>query len=106
MDTIPLEVWLPREIRLFGYGHIFASGHRHGARYQSRDARDQDIVPRRGRRSNADNQACGRNYPIVGSEHRCSQPPNAVHEVVLWMPAKTTTRMIPDQNWPVSSVCV
>ena len=73
----------PPEIRLFGVGlradgHILASGHRHGASHKSRDTRDQDIVLRRSRRGNADDQACGRDDTIGGPEHRGSQPPDAV----------------------------
>ena len=84
-----------REIRLFGVGlradgHILAGGHRHGASHQCRDTRDQDIVMRRGRRGNADDQACGRDDAIVGPEHRGPQPPDAVDEVVLRVQAKTT----------------
>jgi hypothetical protein len=42
-----------REVRLLGVGlrpdgHILAGGHRHGASHQSCDARDQDVVLRRG----------------------------------------------------------
>jgi hypothetical protein len=70
-------------LRLFGVGlradgHVLASGHRHGASHKSRDTRDQDIVLRRSRRGNADDQACGRDDAIGGPEHRGSQPPDAV----------------------------
>jgi hypothetical protein len=83
------------EIRMFGVGlradgHILASGLRHGASHQSRDTRDQDFMLRRGRCGNANDQACCRDNPIVGAEHRCSQPPNAVDAVVLRVQAKTT----------------
>ena len=83
-----------REISLFGIGlrtdgHILAGGHRHGASHQSRDPRDQDIVPCRSRRGNADDQASGRDDTIVGPKHRGSQPPNAADEVALRMQAKT-----------------
>jgi hypothetical protein len=83
------------QIRLFGVGlradgHILASGHRHGASHQSRDTRDQDFMLRRGRCGNTNDQACCRDNPIVGAEHRCSQPPNAVDKVVLRVQAKTT----------------
>ena len=88
LDILTQLLAFVHEIRLFcvglrANGHILASGHRHGARYQSRDTRDQDIVLRRGRCGNADDQACRRDNPIVGAEDRCSQPPNAVDKVVL-----------------------
>ena len=61
-----------REIGLFSVGlradgHIFSGGHRHGASHQSRDARDQNVVLRRSRGGNADDQACGRDDAIVGT---------------------------------------
>jgi hypothetical protein len=77
-----------REVRLFAVGlrtdgDIFAGGHRHGAGHQSRDTRDQDIVPRRGCCGNADDQACSREDAVVGPEHCCSKPSDAVDEVPL-----------------------
>ena len=48
------------------------------------------LVLRRGRRGNANDQACGRDDAIVGPEHRCSQPPDATDEVFLRVQAKTT----------------
>jgi hypothetical protein len=45
---------------------------------------------RRGRRGNTDDQACGRDDAIIGPEHRCPQPPDAVDKVVLRVQAKTT----------------
>jgi hypothetical protein len=82
------------QIRLFGVelladGHIFTSGHRHGASHQSCDAGDQDSVLRRGRNGNPNDQARGRNNSIIGPEHGGSQPPDAVDEVVLGERAKT-----------------
>jgi hypothetical protein len=94
LSILTLLLAFAHEIGLFGvglraYGHILAGGHRHGASHQSRDTRDQDIVLRRGRCGNADDQACRRDNPIVGAEDRCSQPPNAVDEVILRVQAKT-----------------
>ena len=54
------------------------------------DTRNHDIVRRRRRRGNANDQACGRDDAIVGPEHRCSQPPDATDEVVLRVQAQTT----------------
>ena len=50
---------------------------------------DQDIVPCRSRRGDADDQARGRDDAIVGPEHCGSQPPNAADEVAFRMQAKT-----------------
>ena len=83
------------EIRLFRVGlradgHILAGGHRHGARNQTRDTRDQDSALRRRRRGDADDQAGGRNDAIVGPKHCGPQPPNAVDKVVFRVQAKPT----------------
>ena len=99
---------LSREIRLFGIGlrtdrHILAGGHRHGASHQSCDTRDQDGVWRRSRRGNADDQARGRENAVIGPENRCSQPADAVDEVVLRGRTKTADRYPAfDQSRPSS----
>src|SRR6202011_3846153 len=49
----------------------------------------QDVVLRRGRRGNANDQARGRNNSIIGAEHRRSHSPDAVDEVALGERAKT-----------------
>jgi len=57
--------------------------------HQPRDARDQDIALRRSCRSNADDQARGRDNAIIGAKDRSPQPADAGDEVVLRMCAKT-----------------
>jgi hypothetical protein len=94
---------LAREVRPFCIGlradrHIFAGGHRHGAGHQAGDTGDQDGVLRRGRRGDADDQACGRDNAVVGSEHRGSQPTDAVDEVILPMQAKAPVRSEPTKQ--------
>lgn len=89
-----------RETRLFGVRlrddrHIFAGRHRHGAGDQPSDACNQHIVLGRSRRGNTDNQACGRNDAVVGSEHRGPKPPNTRDEVTLRVRVKTAYLEIP-----------
>jgi len=79
-QLIELKFWIilqflafARKIRLFGIrlrtdGHILASGHRHGASHQPCDAHNQDIVLRRRRGGDANDQARGRNNAVVGPE--------------------------------------
>ena len=40
---------------------------------------------------NADDQARSRENTVIGPENDCSQPTNAINEVVLRMPAKCPT---------------
>jgi hypothetical protein len=49
-----------------------------------------DIVLRHGRRATPMIKLAVRDDAIVGTEHRCSQPPDATDEVVLQVQAKTT----------------
>ena len=100
LDIFAQLLAFAREVRPFGVGlradrHILAGGHRHGAGHQSRDTRDQDVVLRRGRRGNADDQACRRDNAIVRPENRCSQPPDAADEMALRVQSKTTHPDIP-----------
>ena len=83
-----------REIGLFSIGlrtdrHILAGCHRHGACGQSRNARDQDIVLFCGCCGYANDQACGRDDAIVGTQHGSSQPADAANKVTLRVQTKT-----------------
>ena len=69
-------------------GDILAGGHRHGAGHQPGDARDQHRVLGRGRRGHADDQARGRDDPVVGPEHGSTQPPDTADQMVLGLLAK------------------
>jgi len=70
-------------------GDMLAGCHGHGASYQARNTRGQNIVLCRGRRGNAHDQVGGRDYAVIGTKHRSSQPSNAVNEVMFRVKAKT-----------------
>ena len=47
-------------------------------RHPSREACDEDCRSAAVRRSDSDDQARRRNYPVVRAEHRCSQPTDSI----------------------------
>ncbi len=94
-EFFPLEhgvvgklTFFTREVGMLGIGlrtdrDILASRHRHGAGNKPGHAGQQNIVAgcRRGR--HAQYQAGGRYDPVVGAEHGCSQPADALNKVIL-----------------------
>jgi len=68
---------------------MLAGCHRHGASYQARNTRDQNIVLCRRSHGNAHDQTRGRDYAVICAEHRSSQPSNAVNEVMLRVKVET-----------------
>ena len=85
-------VALARQVGLFGVGlrmhrHVFAGGHRHGARHQPRHARDQDGRVAGMGRGHADHQAGGGDDAVVGAQHGGAQPADAVGTVAFCVTA-------------------
>src|SRR5690349_12063210 len=70
---------LSREVRTLGVGlgadrDELASGHRHGARDETRYTRNEHRGPRRPRRRDAYDETRGRDQAIVRAEHGGTQP--------------------------------
>ena len=78
-----------RGSRLGSLGLAVPQNHDCGTYGHHRDTRDQDGILRRCGRRDADDQARGRENAVVGPEHRCSQPSDAVDEMSLWALPKT-----------------
>jgi len=64
---------------------VFAGGHGKGAGDEAGNAGDQDVVSRRIRRRDADDEAGGRDDAVVGAEHRRPQPADPLTSMALTM---------------------
>ena len=79
---ISQPVAFPHEISLFGvglraYGYILTCSHRHGASYEPRDTRNQNVILSCGYGGNSHDQACGRDNVVDSPQDRCFSPPNS-----------------------------
>ena len=70
-------------LRLHRY--VLARRHRHGARHQAGDAREQDGAVRCAAGGDADHQAGHRHHPVVGAQHGRAEPTDALRTVGLDM---------------------
>ena len=90
----------PLGVGLRADGHVLARRHRHRTRDETRDTRQQHLVWRRVRRSNADDEARRRHDAVVSPEHGGPQPADAVGTmgfgVTSWQ--GHTARLLPQRR--------